>query len=172
MRMDMEVTLMTPCLQYTHDTSSSVFFVALTTLNDETIKDRMQWLQARCVLQSIVAEVDKTVDTIESVSKKDQIMPKLHTWRTSLPERYRDLDEVYPREIMQDGRKFWLFCRYHEIKLRLWTGDSNPFFLREIFRDAQVVLSTVSTVPDSFILVDPYVAPVLCCAIQPLTVCA
>jgi hypothetical protein len=70
---------------------------------------------------------------------------------------------------MRDGRKFWLFCPYHEVELWLWIDNSNTCFLRETFRDAQVVLSTVSTVSNSFILANPYVAPVLSCAIQSLT---
>jgi hypothetical protein len=89
-----------------------------------------------------------------------------------LPENYRDLEEVYPREIKRDGRKLWLFCRYHEVELRLWTDESNLCFSRETFRDAQVVLGTVSTVPDSFIVADPYVDPVHPCVIQSVTIWA
>jgi hypothetical protein len=130
----------------------------------------MEWLQARCGLQRIAAKVDSVVDTTSNASKNELIMPELRAWKMSLPAKYRDLDEVDPREITRNGRKFWLFCRYHEIKLGLWTDDINSCFLRETFRDAQVVLSTVSTVPASFILADPYVATTLPCAIQWLTI--
>lgn len=153
--------LLSNSIQPIHEHYSGVSLTLLPLSADDARKARFQWLQIQHGFQSIAAQVSATRNSLEGPSKNTQILSELQSWRLSLPGKYSDIGEICPREIARDGKKFWLFCRYHEIKIRLRTDDLQPIFLRETFRDAQIVLRTVSMVPDSFILADPYVTRVL-----------
>jgi hypothetical protein len=95
----------------------------------------------------------------DSQGRARDLVADLQKWKSNLPAQYHDVDQPYSRNIASDGRKLWIFCRYHEASLRFHMnqvrdafdslGDSEHGLL-----SARVVLEATSLLPPSVVLVN------------------
>lgn len=127
---------------------------------------RTKWMASQVEylrILSDVAESDKEISNDQDLI--ENLASNLGAWKAGLMGEYHDIDQPYPRNLIGDTRKVWLFCQFHDAQLQLLRhhkgGASGGFYGTAApstprIHSARVLLEAASLLPPPVALSNRY----------------
>lgn len=116
---------------------------------------RAKWMASQVEFSRLRSSITGlTLDT-DDTGHAQNLLAELESWRERLPSRYSDINQSEPRNLASDSRKLWLFCEYHEARLRakiMVNGGSTCFDSQLVLAATKVIIEATSTLPTAVVL--------------------
>lgn len=135
-------------------------------LRDPNADFRSKWMAGQVKYLRILSDIAKSEkELINDQDSTENLASNLGAWKAGLLGEYHDIDQPYPRNLICDTRKLWLFCQFHDAQLQLlrsqkggdsggFDGTATPFAPR--IHSARVLLEAASLLPPPVALSNRY----------------
>ncbi|KAL1882877.1 hypothetical protein Daus18300_000515 [Diaporthe australafricana] len=140
--------------------------IGYTGLRDPNADFRTKWMGSQVKYLRLLSDIAKSDKEISNEQDPTETLANnLGVWKAGLLGEYHDIDQPYPRNLISDTRKLWLFCQFYDAQLQLLrpqrNGDSGGFDgtatpLTPRVHSAGVLLEAASLLPPPVALSNRY----------------